>query len=47
MHQPIRQSIVITTRGAGNDAARRFVEALESQEGRAVLSRYGFTVDSP
>ncbi|MFM8416632.1 MAG: molybdate ABC transporter substrate-binding protein [Actinomycetota bacterium] len=47
LHQPIRQSIVITTRGAGNDAAHRFVEALESQEGRAVLSRYGFTVDSP
>jgi len=47
LHQPIRQSIVITTRGASNEAARRFVEALDSQQGRAILSRYGFTVDSP
>ncbi len=47
LHQPIRQSLVITERGNGNDAARRFAELLSSPVGREVLERYGFTVESP
>ena len=47
LHQPIRQSLVITEHGRGNDAARRFVELLSSPFGREVLERHGFTVESP
>ena len=46
LHEPIRQSLVITTRGAANSAAARFVEFLQSPEGRSILQRFGFTVDA-
>ena len=46
LHQPIRQTLVITARGSDNPAARAFVAALQSAEGRAILLRYGFTVKS-
>ena len=45
MHQPIRQSLVITSHGSGNAAAERFVALLESAEGRETLTRYGFIVE--
>jgi molybdate transport system substrate-binding protein len=47
LHEPIRQSLVITTRAANNAAAQRFVQVLESPAGKAILARYGFTVDLP
>jgi len=46
LHQPIRQSLVITEHGSDNAAARRFVDVLESPEGRRILARYGFTFES-
>ena len=46
LHQPIRQTLVVTTRGSDNPAAQAFVAALQSAEGRAILRRYGFTVKS-
>jgi molybdate transport system substrate-binding protein len=46
LHQPIRQTLVITSRASDNDAARLFVAALRSPVGRAILVRYGFTVVS-
>jgi molybdate transport system substrate-binding protein len=46
LHQPIRQTLVVTTRGSDNPAAKAFVAALQSAEGRAILQRYGFTVKS-
>ncbi len=46
LHDPIRQSLVITTHGSNNPAARTFIEVLGSAEGRAILRRYGFTVKS-
>ena len=46
LHQPIQQTLVITTRGSSNAAARAFVDALQSAEGCAILQRYGFTVKS-
>ena len=46
LHQPIRQTLVITSRASDNDAARLFIAALRSPSGRAILVRYGFTVDS-
>ena len=46
LHQPIRQSLVITTHGSDNLAARRFIEVLESPEGRRILVRYGFMLES-
>ncbi len=46
LHQPIRQTLVITSRAGDNDAAQLFVAALHSPGGRAILVRYGFTVDS-
>ena len=46
LHQPIRQTLVITSRGSDNPAAKAFVATLRSAEGRAILQRYGFTVKS-
>jgi len=45
LHQPIRQSLVVTTYGADNQAAQRFVATLRSPEGIAILERYGFAVE--
>ena len=47
LHQPVRQSLVITDHGSNNAAARRFVDVLESPEGRRVLARYGFAFEAP
>ena len=47
LHEPIRQSLVVTTRGANNPAAARFVQFLQSSDGTSILRRFGFTVDAP
>lgn len=46
LHQPIRQALVVTTKGVDNSAAQAFVAALTSPAGRAILRRYGFMVES-
>lgn len=45
LHAPIRQAAVLTQRGGANQAAKAFLVALSSPEGRAILQRYGFTVE--
>ena len=46
LHQPIRQALVVTTKGVDNPAAQAFITALMSPAGRVILQRYGFTVES-
>ena len=46
LHRPIRQSLVVTTKGVDNQAAQAFVAALMSPAGRTILRRYGFMVES-
>jgi molybdate transport system substrate-binding protein len=46
LHQPIRQALVVTTKGVDNPAAQAFISALTSPAGRAILQRYGFMVES-
>jgi molybdate transport system substrate-binding protein len=46
LHQPIRQALVVTTKGLDNPAAQGFISALMSPAGRVILQRYGFTVES-
>jgi molybdate transport system substrate-binding protein len=47
LHEPIRQSLVVTTRGELNSAARAFIDVLMSPEGRRILAEYGFLVGVP
>jgi len=44
LHQPIRQTAVLTERGSNNAAARAFIDLLTSPAGVAVLRDYGFVV---
>ncbi len=44
LHAPLMQGLVVCKRGARKDAGARFVELVLSDEGRALLSRYGFDV---
>jgi len=46
LHQPIRQGLVVTTKGVNNPAAQAFITALMSPAGRTILLRYGFMVES-
>ena len=46
LHQPIRQGLVVTTKGVDNPAAQAFITALMSPAGRTILQRYGFMVES-
>jgi molybdate transport system substrate-binding protein len=46
LHQPIRQALVVTTKGVDNPAAQAFISVLTSPAGRAILQRYGFMVES-
>jgi len=42
LHAPIEQTMVRCTRGKNPDAARRFIEFLNTKAARDVLSRHGF-----
>lgn len=41
-HAPLEQGAVLTTRGAGNPAARAYLEFLRTPPAREVFDRYGF-----
>ena len=45
LHAPIRQDAVLLKRGAGNAAARGFLELLRSDPARPVLETYGYGVE--
>lgn len=45
LYKPVTYPIALTTAGAANATAKAFYELLLSAEGRAVLQKYGFTVD--
>jgi molybdate transport system substrate-binding protein len=46
LHAPLEQAVVLTTRGAANPAAARYVAFLRTPEARAVFERYGFLLPS-
>ena len=43
-HEPLRQALVVTSTGQQGDAARAFVEHLDSPAGREVMITYGFAL---
>jgi molybdate transport system substrate-binding protein len=45
LHSPIRQDAVLLKRGAGNAAARDFLEFLRSDSARPILEAYGYGVE--
>lgn len=45
LHEPIHQDAVLVARGAGNPAARGFLEFLRSAKAKAVIKTYGYGVD--
>jgi molybdate transport system substrate-binding protein len=45
MHEPIAQQAVLLTRGAGNEAARAFLEYLRGDEAKAVIHGFGYAVE--
>ena len=47
LHEPIRQTMVVTRRGEDNAAVRAFVRVLASDEGLAILARHGFEPVAP
>lgn len=42
LYAPIEQSLAVCTHGANTEAARRFVEFLETEGARATMQRFGF-----
>jgi len=44
LHEPLEQGFVITRRGEGIAAARRFAEYMGTQPARAGMTRYGFVL---
>lgn len=42
LHQPLTQGYVVTQRGAGNAAALRFAQFMQTRPARAIMQRYGF-----
>lgn len=49
LYEPLKQSFVITQRGAGNALAQDFAHYVQSAPAKAILSRYGFELpaDAP
>lgn len=47
LYAPIRQDAILLRAGAGNEAARAFLEFLRSPHAREVIERYGYGVDQP
>lgn len=45
LHSPIRQDAVLLAKGAGNPAARRFLDFLRSEKAKAVIRRYGYSTE--
>ena len=44
LHEPLRQSFVLTKRGAGNALAVDFARYVQQPPARAILARYGFSL---
>lgn len=44
LHEPLRQSFVVTKRGAGNALAKDFASYVQLAPARAILARYGFSL---
>ncbi|MCX8146054.1 MAG: molybdate ABC transporter substrate-binding protein [Azovibrio sp.] len=44
LHAPLEQGFIITKRAAGNAAARRFADYMNSKPARAVMTKYGFVL---
>ena len=42
LHQPLLQSIVVTTKGARTAAAQQFIDFLISDRGQEIMNKYGF-----
>lgn len=47
LYQPLRQSFVLTQRGADNTLAKDFAQYVQGEQGRAVLAQYGFRLPVP
>ncbi len=45
LHAPIRQDAVLLAHGADNPAARRFLQFLQGERARAIISGFGYGVD--
>lgn len=43
LHTPLDQAMVVCGQGEAADAAKQFEDFISSKEGRAVMTRYGFT----
>lgn len=43
-HRPIDQSLVVCTRGQNRQGGQRFADFLASDEGKAIMGRYGFAL---
>ncbi|QNK03636.1 molybdate ABC transporter substrate-binding protein [Dyella telluris] len=44
LYEPLKQSFVITRRGAANALAKDFASYVQGGQGKAILSRYGFNL---
>lgn len=45
LYDPIRQDAVLLKSGAGNEAARAFMQFLKGPEARAIIEKYGYVID--
>lgn len=45
LHKPIAQDVVLLKAGAGNDAAKAFLQYLRSPDARRVIEKYGYGID--
>ncbi|HQF30786.1 MAG TPA: molybdate ABC transporter substrate-binding protein [Hyphomicrobiales bacterium] len=45
LYRPIRQDAVLLKKGEANPAATAFVDFLESEDGRAIVERFGYGLD--
>lgn len=43
LHSPLQQSMVVTTHGARSSASQKFIDFVISEEGQAIMSKYGFS----
>lgn len=45
LHEPIEQDAVLLAKGKSNSSAKRFLDYISSEEGKAVIRSHGYTVD--